>query len=496
MVSATPAPRAPRAAAPATRRQRRLLLALLLLTLLAAGAALAALDHAGFAPRVLGPYVLQRSSKHNPAIEAIGRQAADTLAYLDRGSPAANPPPVGRIGAQRGVAPASPAIAGAHDAVLVDTADELRAAIRTAQPGAVITILPGRYQFEGGSLLAATAGNAGAPITVRAMAPGSVTLEFAMVEGIKVSAPYWRFENLTIRGVCGTHNDCEHAFHVVGDAHHFIACNNTISDFNAHFKINGEGDDFPDFGLIEQNTLNNSTPRHTANPVTLIDLVAASHWIVRGNLISDFSKDGGNRVAFGAFFKGGGSNNRFEGNMVLCEALLLPPGGQRIGLSLGGGGTAPPYCRDRKCITEQSGSTIVANLIAACSDDGIYLNSAADSRVVHNTLVDTGGIDVRFATSSATVAGNLVDGAIRSRDGGLLHLDDNLDSATASLYLGLHPQRALFRAPAQFDWRWADDAPRRNARTPGLPDLCGGARPAAAAYGATENFAACTKAAP
>lgn len=496
MSSKIPAP--PRA----RRRRRTAALTLVTLLLLTGAAALAMLERSGVAPRLLGPYLLGRSSGHNPTIEALGRQAAATLRLLDRGTPTMTAPPTGMVGAQRTVARSSGSNSGGNSnrnrsaAVLVDTADELRAAIQAAEPGTTITILPGRYRFQGGPLLAATAGRAAAPIVVQALTPGSVTLEFAAVEAVKVIAPYWQFENLTMRGVCTSHDDCEHAFHVAGNAHHFVARNNTISDFNAHFKINGEGDDFPDVGLIEHNTINNSGPRQTIQPVTPIDLVAASGWVVRGNLISDFSKALGNRVSYGAFFKGGGRNNRFEGNMVLCEALSLPAGGQRIGLSLGGGGTTPAFCRDRKCITEQSGAVIVANLIASCSDVGIYLNSAADSRVLHNTLIDTGGIDVRFATSSATVTGNLVDGAIRSRDGGLLHVEDNLDTSIAALYLGMHPQRALLRAPQAFDWRWTGIAPRSTVLRQGVADLCGTARPAAPSYGATEDFAACGKATP
>ena len=76
-----------------------------------------------------------------------------------------------------------------------------------------------------------------------------------MLEGILVNAPWWRFENLVIEGVGGNDNYCEHAFHVVGAATHFVARNNTIINFNAHFKINGENGHFPDGGLIESNTV-------------------------------------------------------------------------------------------------------------------------------------------------------------------------------------------------------------------------------------------------
>jgi parallel beta-helix repeat protein len=471
------------------RRSLTLVIGLACLTVIGIGVLLYALQERGIAPRMLGPYVERRSSGHNPLIERAGRWTAAALTDQDREAASPQPLPANVIGAQPSPR-AADSLAGGS-VVLVASADGARAAIARAQPGEAITFLPGSYRFDGGSIRVTQAGSAQAPITVRAAVAGTVVLEFALEEGFSVTAPWWRFENLTIRGACKAHSDCEHAFHVSGGAHHFAAVNNTISDFNAHFKINGADGRFPDSGVIEHNTLNNTSARQTANPVTPIDLVAASGWTVRANLISDFVKADGNRVSFGAFAKGGGSANRFVGNIVICERMLTGQPGQRIGISLGGGSTEAAYCRDRKCITEQSGSAIESNLISACSDDGIYLNSAANSRVVHNSVIDTAGVDVRFATSSAQVAGNLVDGAIRSRDGGLVRADDNLDTATAWLYFGRHPQRALLKASAELDFRWAGAAPRRAAGSAIETDLCGAARPTAPAYGAFEDFAAC-----
>jgi parallel beta-helix repeat protein len=306
-----------------------------------------------------------------------------------------------------------------------------------------------------------------------------------------VSAPWWTFENLTIRGACTRHSDCEHAFHVVAGAEHFAAINNTITDFNAHFKINGSGGRFPDHGLIDGNTLSNSTVRDTGNPVTPIDLVAASHWTIRRNLITDFIKAGGDGVSYGAFAKGAGSANRFERNVVWCEHRLRAAPGQRVGLALGGGGTGKPFCRDGRCITEQDGGVIDSNLIASCSDDGIYLNSAARSTIRHNTLLDTGGISVRFPSSSADVEGNLVDGAIRSRNDGVVRPVDNRETPIALLYLGQHPVRRLFTAPETLDFTWSGAAPRRQAAAALPNDLCGAARPDNPHYGAVEDVAAC-----
>jgi hypothetical protein len=111
---------------------------------------------------------------------------------------------------------------------------------------------------------------------------------------------------------------------VVGDAHHFAAVNNLMVDFDAHFKINAEHGRFPDHGLLESNTLRNNSIRMTFNPVTPVDLVAASHWVIRRNLISDFIKGDGDRISYGAFAKGAGSDNLMEQNVVLQYAARKP----------------------------------------------------------------------------------------------------------------------------------------------------------------------------
>ena len=376
--------------------------------------------------------------------------------------------------------------------VFVSSPDEIITAIAHARPGDVITLMPGTYYFEKRTYIAVNQGGLeSAPVTLRAERPGTVFLEFNMSEGFKVSAPYWTFENLHIRGVCQQQTNCEHAFHVVGEAAHFVARNNTIVDFNAHFKINGEGNIFPDYGLIAGNTLTNSRVRQTANPVTSIDLVAASHWQIQRNLITDFIKAQGDKISYGAFAKGEGSDNSFEKNIVLCENMLQGTPGQRVGLSLGGGGTGETFCRNRRCITEQNGGVIQSNLIAFCSDDGIYINRSAANKILHNTLIDTGGISVRFVESSSVVQGNLVDGLIRARDGGVLHLTDNHSANTTSLYLGLHPIRDLYVNAAAMDLAWKESPPNRVVAGAVPLDLCGAPRSTHPAYGAFEDFSAC-----
>ncbi len=476
---------------------RRPALAALLAVLLAGTVFVAAIATADAPPRSVAARLDAIDAHRHPSWTGVAAWSADALRALDRDAVVrALPLGASTLGAQ-------PTPAGApgdgRRAVAVASVDGLRRAFETAAAGDAIVLAPGVYRIDGRGLSASTPGTALAPIVVRAAMPGTVAIEVDVREGVNVSAPYWTFENLTLRGVCADHDRCEHAFHVVAGATHFVARNNTVVDFNAHFKINGQDGLQPDHGSIDANTLSATGPRETDNPVTDIDLVAASGWTIRGNRIADFVKARGNRTSYGAFVKGGGSGNRFERNVVVCEDRLRGHAGARVGLSLGGGGTSTDSCRDGRCITEQEGGVIDSNLVAACSDDGIYLNRAATSVVVHNTLVDTGGIVVRFPDSSAVVEGNLVDGVVRSRDGGALHAADDRDTGLAELYLGRHPVRELFVDAAALDLRWRDAVPRRAgavATPPSARDLCGAPRPARPAYGAFEDFARCRPAVP
>ncbi len=457
--------------------------------LLAAGAWSWAVETLDVPPRALASHVERRALGHNAAVLSISSYLARFLLRLDR---ADAPQPEGYeqgIGGDTNADMPSRSSNAPNKVVLVATAADAIRAIEQAQPGDAITFIPGTYRFAARGIAANRAGTAAAAIQVRADRPATVTLEFDMTEGFVVSEPYWTFENLNIRGVCARHADCEHAFHVVARAHHFVARNNNISDFNAHFKINGAGAVFPDGGLIDGNTLSNRGVRQTDSSVTPIDLVAASHWTIRGNRISDFSKSGSDRTSYGAFAKGGGAGNVFERNIVVCEHLVRGEPGYRVGIALGGGGTGKEYCRDTRCITEQDGGSIHTNLIMSCSDDGIYINRSATSRVVHNTLVDTGGIAVRFAQSSAEVEGNLVDGAIRSRDDGVIHASDNIDTSMTRLYLGSHPVRGMFRDLATLSW--SETPPRRQRGEKPTLDLCGMQRPSNPTYGAFEDFSRC-----
>jgi hypothetical protein len=248
--------------------------------------------------------------------------------------------------------------------------------------------------------------------------------DFAEI-AFRITQPFWIFENLRIQGKCAQQDDCEHAFQIVGSARSTVLRNNSLQDFNAHIKVNGAGGVWPDFGLLQHNTLNNNAPRNTSRSVTPFDLVGASSWQVVDNLVSNFVKSDGNRVSFGLFMKGGGEYGRFERNLVICTSMNISQPGVRVGISFGGGGTDPRLCRMPGCEYEHSRGVATNNLVAHCNDSGLDANRSQHVTFAHNTLVNTAGIDARGTNSDVLAYANLMDGVLRARDTSTIKLQYN-----------------------------------------------------------------------
>jgi Right handed beta helix region len=328
--------------------------------------------------------------------------------------------------------------------VPVRSSVELISVMQSAQPGDYIELQPGTYYFDKAPN-ALVAGTSGRPITVGARHRGDAKLEFDTVEGFAVRAPYWIFENLDINGICKSDSDCEHAFHVVGAGAHVTIRNNTVRNFNAHIKANADLTTMlvPDDGLVESNRFFNDHARVTDNPVTPVNLDTVSRWRVRGNVISDFAKDGQiNRTSYGAFMKMYGSDGIFENNLVSCEWLFR--GGERIGLSFGGGGPDlfkgqggnALVCDIVECDNYHDRGIMRDNLIMNCPNDvAIYINKSRETLIQNNRLKRTRGIDVRFAESSAKIVENEFDGRIMVRDHAQVEIRENKSSKWRAVFL-------------------------------------------------------------
>lgn len=335
-----------------------------------------------------------------------------------------------------------PAVAFARD-VRVTTEPELRAAIGAAQPGDVITLADGTYAL-GSKLSCTTAGTAAMPIVVRGEQPFGATLESNTLIAIGVSAPFWHFEDFAMRGVCTNDSNCEHAFQVTGRATDVVLRHLRLVDFNAQLKVNASaagdgGYDMPHRGLVEACELYDSRPRATSNPVTKLNIDTGDDFVVRDNLIRDFAKNGGNFVSYGSFMKSGGKRGVYERNLVLCASAGQAMTDTRIGLSFGGGGTGAQFCApgfdaNIPCSVEHTDGVMRNNIIANCSDVGVYLNRARNTSVLHNTLVGTNGVDFRFDTTSGRAVGNLLTSNIRARDLGTFTATQNVSGVTVATF--------------------------------------------------------------
>jgi hypothetical protein len=436
-------------------------------------------------PRELARLLDRSSADYPPVID----QAAGLLAArLDREDRLALVAP--KLPAGLGAAPERDESTPEGHVQTLTVLSALVDAIAQAKPGDVLVLAPGHYRFGGHAIQIDRPGSAVQPITIRAERLGDVVVESDSTEVFKVTAPFWQFENLVIRGVCADHGQCEHAIHVTGAADGTVIRNNRLEDFNAQIKVNGENGEFPDRGVIEGNTLLDTAPRATANPVTPIDVVAANDWRIRGNLVADFVRADGTGTTYGAFVKGAGEDNVMERNLIICEWHLHARGGH-VGLSIGGGGTNEAFRRDGGLTDlEQQGGVIRDNLIIGCSDAGIDLNHAARSVVDHNTLLDTAGVQARTIQTSGRVTANIVDGVIRARGGASLQGWDNDAAPLLGLYVGLHPQRAYFRDSASLDLAWQAEPGPVSEATKQI-DLCRVARTPLAPPGAFADYTAC-----
>lgn len=142
------------------------------------------------------------------------------------------------------------------------------------------------------------------------------------------------------------------------------------------------------------------------------------------------SKSGGDRVSYGAFLKGYSRDGAFERNLVICE--WKHKGSTRIGLSVGGGGVKKLIaCEEGICTPMHRNGIVRNNIILNCPEDvDIYVNEGRQSRILNNTLLNTGGIDVRFKESDAEIRNNVVDGKLRQRNGGTIAAEANYHQST------------------------------------------------------------------
>lgn len=310
----------------------------------------------------------------------------------------------------------------------ISSREQLGFVLEHAKPGSVITLAPGVYKVGKALTLRGTATAQDTKhITFRAEKLGAVRFESVTVIALRVLRPNWIVENFEFAGICSTDRECEHAIFMAGPVSNTIIRNNRMRNFNSAIKSgrSSEEQKFADDVLIEGNHIFNVAVRRTERPVTQIDINGGKRWKVIDNFIADFGKGSGNFTSYAGFLKSNSRDGLFARNLVICE--WRHKGGERVGLSFGGGGTKDPaYCEDNDCSTFHTGGVMVNNIIMNCPDVGIYLNRSKDTKVYNNTLINTKGIDARFEITTAAIENNLVTGKIATRDGASITEKNNV----------------------------------------------------------------------
>src|SRR3546814_8922576 len=80
------------------------------------------------------------------------------------------------------------------------------------------------------------------------------------------------------------------------------------------------------------------------------------------------------------------------------------------------------------------------------NDVGIYLNKSKGTLIHNNALINTRGIDVRFAGTSALIVNNVIDGRILARSGGQYSQSNNIVVLLAAAFLD-QVRQAIYAAP-------------------------------------------------
>ncbi len=328
----------------------------------------------------------------------------------------------------------------------VSNIKELQNAVQNATPGSVIVMRNGSYSFNGKKIsLSKDTPSKEQPIYLVAEESGKVRLEMETSEGFYINQPHWNFIGIQFVGTCAKHNRCHHAFHVVANGDYFYAAHNEFIDFNAAIKVNQIRNVYPDNGKIEFNHFYYTGPRTTKSPITPINMDNGAYWITRNNIIRDFLKFGGNRISYGAFYKGGAIGGEISNNLIICETGPSQARGATVGLSLGGGGMNPVH-RRHQANFETNQVVVSNNIVMHCNDVALYVNKGQESIIYNNTFYNTSGLDLRFPETSGHVFNNVLLGKIRKRQGGSGTLDHNLVLAR-DYWSGDNPMKTLYADP-------------------------------------------------
>src|SRR3546814_7833933 len=111
------------------------------------------------------------------------------------------------------------------------------------------------------------------------------------------------------------------------------------------------------------------------------------------------------------------------------------------------------FCRNNSCTNEHYDGVARSNVIMYCPKYvGIYLNKSKGTLIHNNALINTRGIDVRFAGTSALIVNNVIDGRRLARSGGQYSQSNNIVDPLAAAFLDQVSQE-IYADPGKGDLR-------------------------------------------
>jgi len=353
-----------------------------------------------------------------------------------------------RLGAES--CPALPPPTGA--VVTVSTVAALEAAVTGAAPGQTILVAPGHYELDGTYLRIAAPG-----VTLRGQGGDreAVVLDgnYLTTEIVQVVASNVILADLTLREAY------DHPIHVMPSAS--AATNGTLL-YNLHVVDPGQqavkvnplvpGGPYADSGTvacshIELTDAGRSRVRDDCYTGG-IDAHAARGWTVRDNVIEGFWCASGLSEHAVHFWK--------ESRDTTVERNVLRDNARGVGFGLLASGTAARAWADVPCppaggsYVDHFGGVARNNFVSAHAaglfaseygfDCGVCLWQACGALALHNTVwsgdpaASFSSVEWRFANTSATVANNLVNVALRERDGAEGALAGNVTGVDAAWF--------------------------------------------------------------
>ncbi len=346
---------------------------------------------------------------------------------------------------------------GIYTIIEVDSAQELADACWNLDSDQAILIAPGSYDLSGVSFPNGvdgrlTVGRFGAPsisnIQIRG-ATGDPT--DVIIEGAGMLDPIvpFGFQIFTATDVTLAHLSISevyyHAVAIQGDQGARDVRLYDIHAYDAGQQIIKGSTEGADSVLIEYSTIGftagaivhpEGSPPNSCY-TNGIDATGGSDWIIRDNLITGIKCQNGDLAGPAILMWQGSANTLIERNTILDSSR---------GISLGLVGPA-----------DHSGGIVRNNFIrwspgAAYQIDVPIYTVSPGSQVLHNTALTGGrypnGVEVRFAgATDVLVAGNLLDAAIRPRDGANPTVIDNETGAQTSWFVD-EPAGDLHLTPA------------------------------------------------